>query len=336
MSYYRSRNSLHAVVIGPRIRSTDGSCDRLVYKAVYSAQAIYFIIGVVRHGISQSADELPKQTYSDGMRVIFACLLLYYTGTYMMKLSFIFTLHRIVQNKKYYRYTLYLLIFTGLVITLVIMFWVLFFCRPVSYFWRQVADPDGGSCRAINKMTIASVVHACWILVADIMLGLVLPVLLLRQLQMNIRTKSSVLLLLGLSLLATIATIIRISYVTTLTTADMLRSNNPIILWSTMELATNIITTSATTWKPLLVKLGIITSSEISAPLAALTNSRKLRNQNAFSIELGRSGKGPQTLVEARPAFSEGEVETSSTERILVEREVHVYSDYHGHQRGDY
>lgn len=50
-------------------------------------------------------------------------------------------------------------------------------------------------------MTIASVVHGCWILVADIMLGLVLPVLLLRQLQMNIRAKSSVFVLLGLSLL---------------------------------------------------------------------------------------------------------------------------------------
>lgn len=135
---------------------------------------------------------------------------------------------------------------------------------------------------------------------------------------------------------ATIATIVRISYLTTLTTADMLHSNNPIILWSTMELATNIITTSATTWKSLLVKLGIITGSEVSAPPAALTNSRKLRNQNAFSIELGQSGKGPQTLIEARPAFSEGEVETSSTERILVEREVHVYADYHEYRRNDY
>lgn len=42
MSYYHSRKSLHIVVIGPRIRSTDGSYCRLAYKGrMYNGRGLW-------------------------------------------------------------------------------------------------------------------------------------------------------------------------------------------------------------------------------------------------------------------------------------------------------
>ena len=118
----------------------------------------------------------------------------------MMKLSFIFTLHYIAHIKKWYRYILYILIITGAGLTLFVIFGLAFFCHPANFFWDMYDGTEHGECRPIHQLSIGSIVYSCWVLIADSVLGLVLPIVLLKDLQMDKRTKFSILCILGLSL----------------------------------------------------------------------------------------------------------------------------------------
>jgi hypothetical protein len=92
-------------------------------------------------------------------------------------------------------------------------FWAVFYCDPVRYFWTQRhnfaptsnglngrdtrGETVSGSCKPIKALMAVVIVHAVWTLVADVMLGLVLPVLILWSSQMRTRVKVSVGVLLG-------------------------------------------------------------------------------------------------------------------------------------------
>jgi hypothetical protein len=126
------------------------------------------------------------------------CQLLYYAATYLIKLSFMCTLLRIVTGRRY-TYALYFGIVSGAVISVLTWFWLLFFCSPVSYFWKHLPYPETeGSCKPLVSLTTLTMIHASWILLADLLLGLAMPALLLSKLQMHRSSKLSVLGLLGI------------------------------------------------------------------------------------------------------------------------------------------
>jgi hypothetical protein len=148
----------------------------------------------LRYGLGS---DIPREDSQHGLKVILFGELFYFLTTYLAKLSFIFTLFRIVISKVH-SYTLYLLAITGAVISIFAWFWVLFFCKPVQYFWEQVSDTDDeGSCKSVSSQGIVLTIHAAWALVADISLGLVLPVLLLWNSKMHRKMRASVYVLLG-------------------------------------------------------------------------------------------------------------------------------------------
>ena len=78
-------------------------------------------------------------------------------------------------------------------------FLVLFQCTPYSYFWEQYAGKNG-SCINPAAVPDASIAHSAVSFTTDWILGL-LPIVLIWDLKMNLRTKVSVACLLGLGLL---------------------------------------------------------------------------------------------------------------------------------------
>jgi hypothetical protein len=141
-------------------------------------------------------------------KTVFIGELLYFTTNLLVKLSIIFTLSRIVTTPAH-RLTLYILAGSGFVVTIFTFFWAVFYCDPVRYFWTQRHDfalgEEGpamgsdvsGSCKPISAVMAVVIVHASWTLIADLTLGLVLPVLILWSSQMRTRVKVSVGVLLG-------------------------------------------------------------------------------------------------------------------------------------------
>jgi hypothetical protein len=115
-----------------------------------------------------------------------------------MKLSFIYTLFRVVQNGSY-RYVLYILTATGGILTICVGFWTLFYCDPIKHFWERPLPTVGpGHCKSVASLRTVLLVHAAWILTADLTLGLVIPSLLLNNLHIPLATKVSAWILLGL------------------------------------------------------------------------------------------------------------------------------------------
>ncbi|KAL3458202.1 hypothetical protein BJX64DRAFT_292463 [Aspergillus heterothallicus] len=232
--------------------------------AIYTALGIRYVIGLLRDGLGRHDGDLTPYTYARGMHAGFTCVLLFFASTYLMKLSFIYTLFRVVQ-KQSYRYVLYILTATGGILTICVGFWTLFYCDPIKYFWERPLPTVGpGHCRSVASLRTTLLVHAAWILTADLTLGLVIPSLLLNNLHVPLPTKISAWILLGLGSVASIATVIRIIYLPRLSDRDPLYVNNAAVLWSSIEVATNIVCTSAMTWKPLMVKWGIVHGSQPS------------------------------------------------------------------------
>ncbi|KAL3444401.1 hypothetical protein BJX65DRAFT_310984 [Aspergillus insuetus] len=261
-----------------------------------SALSISYMLGVLRYGFGS---DIPREDSQHGLKVIFIGELFYFLTTYLAKVSFIFTLFRIMISKVH-NYTLYLLAITGTVISIFAWFWILFFCKPVQYFWEQVSDTHGeGSCKSVSSQGVVMTIHAAWVLVADVTLGLVLPVLLLWNSTMHRKMRASVYFLLSVGSVyviitcpppfpvlfvslaeapesltnayppslwavgnsASIATIVRLAYLPRKPAAKPLMANHPIIFWSVVEAAISIICTAGVTLKPLVVRLGVLGSS---------------------------------------------------------------------------
>ncbi|KAL2811630.1 hypothetical protein BJX63DRAFT_398916 [Aspergillus granulosus] len=125
-------------------------------------------------------------------------ILLYSAGTCAIKLSFAVTLYRIVQDTATGGSILEIAGAT-LVVTIYQFATTRFSCRPVDALWNGIdiehyVPPDCNS-RAVFQSSL--LVHSIMILVADVSLGVVIPIILLRRTQMPRAMKISVGLTIG-------------------------------------------------------------------------------------------------------------------------------------------
>ncbi|CEL11018.1 hypothetical protein ASPCAL14125 [Aspergillus calidoustus] len=299
-----------------------------------SALSISYVLGVLRYGLGR---DIPSEASQHGLKVILVGELFYFLTTYLAKLSFIFTLFRIVISKAH-SYTLYLLTISGAAISIFAWFWVLFFCKPVQYFWEQVVDIEGGgSCKSVSSQGIVITIHAAWVLIADMTLGLGLPILLLWNSKMHRKMRASVYFLLGISSVASIATIVRLVYLPRKPVSDPLMANHPIIFWSIVEAAISIICTAGVTLKPLVVRLGVFGSSR----------SRTNPEDSSTAVHRWGMHPGPSAWTQAGGRRSIGhstkwygeplELETRSMPgspademgAIVVRTEIHLHRDHY-------
>ncbi|KAL3495083.1 hypothetical protein BJX62DRAFT_196758 [Aspergillus germanicus] len=221
----------------------------IVGYVVYLARAITLYVGL------RSAIRL-----SDASRVIIAnwlMILLYAIGTWLIKLSFSVTLYQIVRSKVLTA-TIVVLAVATTIITIFEFFWTLFMCNPVEKLWKGPAVE--GSCHPGTTWGISLLVHGGVLLVVDLALGVVVPIVVLRKLQMRTLLKVSVGVTIAVGSLASLATIARIIYTHRLF-KDPAGSSKPLNIWMDVEIAVNIICTAAITLKPLLRKTGILTAS---------------------------------------------------------------------------
>ncbi|KAL3440802.1 hypothetical protein BJX65DRAFT_314454 [Aspergillus insuetus] len=220
---------------------------------IFTAVAILFMVNSWYHF---SADKygLSLETQMTGIKLSFSADMLYLLGTFVTKLSFARTLSRIVQTPRQ-TIVLYATLVVGAIVTVSTIIQGFLYCRPLNFLWEQFSGSGShGHCQAAWTRMTAALVHAAWVLAADVILGLVLPCILLRGCNMSLRTKISVHVLLGLGSIAGVATIIRMPYIATGLGANLKLNDLAALFWEITELAINIICTAAATWKPLFQK----------------------------------------------------------------------------------
>ncbi|KAL2841842.1 hypothetical protein BJY01DRAFT_249338 [Aspergillus pseudoustus] len=310
----------------------------IIATVMNSVLAISYILGVLWYSLGS---HIPREDSQPGLKVVMIGSLFYFLTTYLAKLSFIFTLFRIV-TKRSHSCILHLFIITGAVITVFAWFWVLFFCEPVQFFWEQLASPGiAGSCKAVSSLGAVLTIHAVWVLLADLTLGLVLPVLILWNSQLPRKMKASVYLLLGIGLLASIATIVRLTYLPLKHVSEPLIAHHALIFWSVVEAAISIICSAGVTIKPLMVRLGCLSASRLgeSAGDSYTMRGRESR-RSAARVQAG--GKEQQSRLEGfsdrwymmaprvEPGLQTrgvGCLENGSESRIVVHTEICLHRD---------
>ena len=201
-------------------------------------------------------------------------------------------------------------------------------CSPVKYFWTQATDPYAvlvflgdtdpgksglkpkGHCHSdVDYGMVAIYAQIGLTIVVDIMLGIVMPFAMLRNLNMRRSIKSTAFVVLALGALPSVASIIRLFYAHTFANSNALNSANPLFVWSNVEITWCQIGTALTTLKPLAHRLGFFKRD------SSYSSGASPYNRNKPSPRFGpESRRRRGWLFQNSRRRDRGEVETTMAE----------------------
>jgi hypothetical protein len=172
---------------------------------------------------------------------------------------------------------------------------VIFQCKPISYWWDL--DPThSGTCLSASLVMNFTYVVSALNSFADWTFGL-LPILIVKDLQMKRRVKVIVSTIIGLAAIGSTATIIRLPYTSTLKPykGDFLYRTTDFAIWTTVEVGIGITAGCIATLKPLF-KAALGTTGHNSGMPWSKTP------KGGFHSKTGGSTFGTQALDDLRPA----------------------------------
>jgi hypothetical protein len=160
----------------------------------------YILLRTEYYGLGAHMHSIPSDDFMVASKLIFVGELLYVATTTTTKLSIGVYFLRL--SSKFYQIRI---IYTALTIVMLFstmyFFFLLFQCRPINHLWIQYSV-GGSTGVCLGKRTLANVTyaHAAMSAVTDWAFGL-LPIAFVWKMQMNPRTKVSVIFILSLGFL---------------------------------------------------------------------------------------------------------------------------------------
>jgi len=218
--------------------------------ALFTTTGVCIIFGV-KYGLGKHHSETEPEVYAQGMKFSYLSELFYILTTLFIRLSISMSLIRISVIATY-KIIIYSIIAVVIVFSIAYFFILVFQCSPVDLFWRQFNDGRLGTCVNVDLVEGSTITHSVISFVADWVLGL-LPISLIWNLRLKLTTKISLAAILGLALLAGVATMIRIPYIRILAKEpyEYLLSLAPVAVWAMAEAGLGMIAASAYTLRPL-------------------------------------------------------------------------------------
>ncbi|KAI8659416.1 hypothetical protein NCS56_01158800 [Fusarium sp. Ph1] len=132
----------------------------------------------------------------------------------------------------------------------VIFFWNMFQCSPVEKQWDFRIT--GGHCVSADQIVSAAYAISAMTIISD-WLYAILPIPMLWTVKMTKTAKATVIVILGLGIFASIATLVRLRFLADLTdTDDILFAGTDAMVWTLIEPGVAIIASSLATIRPLL------------------------------------------------------------------------------------
>ena len=177
-------------------------------------------------------------------------------------------------------------------------------CEPISFYWSATRDPSQGHCLNPRVMAGFTYGHAVVSSIGDWTFG-ILPAFLVSGLNMNVRSKVSVFLLLAFANIGSIATLIRIKAIYQIASStDFLYDTFDLAIWSTVEIGIAIMAAAIATYKPLFRSFFSKGSTQKRSFISA-NGGRRLHDSSVF----GHAPPPVMTLQEMekqrKPALSE-------------------------------
>ncbi len=172
-------------------------------KLFYTGYSVSGLYGVA-HGVSTLGDGLTLEQAAIGLRAWWLCEALYVPVSLSVRTSVALFLLQIAVQRVHRRIIL-AVIFSFWAATVPLFFVIVFQCWPVSYFWMQpFPDEPRGTCIDGHIMFYFAILHSAISATCDWVLG-VLPVFMLWKVQLDVRTKLTLSVLLSMGILYAVA-----------------------------------------------------------------------------------------------------------------------------------
>ncbi|PWY63031.1 integral membrane protein, partial [Aspergillus heteromorphus CBS 117.55] len=213
------------------------------------------MIGGSLYGTGKRFAELTPNHRVTAMEYWWLCEVAYCGSSILCKCSICVFLTRITVKRRHL-IGIYAVMACTVVVGLTFMFLLLFQCQPVAYFWTR-ASFDGtvaGRCLNIEVIIAMTYTYSAVAAVCDLAVG-VLPVVIVRKLQMPWRRKVAAVGLCSIACIASSAVIVRMPFVHTFADYDFLYNTYEIAVWSNVEVGVGIVAGSLATLHPLLKHL---------------------------------------------------------------------------------
>ncbi|KAH7020746.1 uncharacterized protein B0I36DRAFT_387602 [Microdochium trichocladiopsis] len=235
----------------------------------FTASTVTCVLATIE-GSGMHTAEVPPERIENALMWLYACYPSIAVTLATSKLSVGCYLLRIT-NKRVHRWIIFLALGATIVASSIFFFVTVLQCRPISFAWEKISET--GTCIDIDTIINIMYAYSALTLFTDIAFTL-LPAWLVFHLQMSLKTKLALTLVLGMACLASTAVIIRFPHLRDFKDPDPLcrlanfffvGASSTISIWTQIEASLAITGGSFATLRPLyrilLVKLGLTTKS---------------------------------------------------------------------------
>ncbi|KAK3680211.1 hypothetical protein LTR78_000589 [Recurvomyces mirabilis] len=283
-------------------------------------------IGGAVYGTGQHLEDLEPSRAERALSFWWACEYFYALATVMMKVSIGFFLLRVAVNKVHVwiiRLTMLLTAVFGGAFAVVLIFQ----CWPIHAFWTL--NPDDGHCVNAEVLSALTYTISAFNVLADWIFAL-LPGFVVKDLQMPLRRKISVAVIMALAAVASTATIVRLPYISSLKESslgwngDFLYDTVGVAIWTTVEVGLGVTAGNIATLWPLVqlirAKFGVATThTDTPMPTPAFGTRGK---SPAMELDGLKSGQGVRTVISSKQYKSQsGWRSRNSSEEYLARPE---------------
>ncbi|KAH6985313.1 hypothetical protein EDB80DRAFT_756783 [Ilyonectria destructans] len=221
----------------------------LIGQLIFTISCIFILIGV-RDGLGRH-NEAIKDDNDEVNALMWQALA---TVTYILDMMFIKLSIGVLLLRlsvlKVYTWILWISLVVITIWSCVIFFWDIFQCNPVAKQWDfRIMS---GHCVAAHQIVAAAYSISAMTILSDWLYAL-LPVPMLWAVKMSKQARATVIIILGLGVFASIATLIRLRFLADLTnTDDILFAGTDAMVWTLVEPGVAIVASSLATIRPLL------------------------------------------------------------------------------------
>ncbi|KAI0167989.1 integral membrane family protein [Pestalotiopsis sp. NC0098] len=212
-----------------------------------------FIFKGVQYGIGRHNKSLDQLDEIQGLKYQALATATYVANMMFIKLSIAVFLLRLAPHNLY-RYILHASILIVSIWSIVLFFWNLFQCHPVEAQWdyRILADDKTAFCVPADEVVAAAYSLSVMTILSDWLYALI-PIPMVWHVKMTKQAKTTVVLVLGLGIFASVATLIRLKFLADLTQLDdLLFATTDTMIWTIVEPGVAIVAASLITIRPLL------------------------------------------------------------------------------------
>ncbi|KAB5545592.1 hypothetical protein GE09DRAFT_967965 [Coniochaeta sp. 2T2.1] len=275
----------------------------LISQAIFTTSCAFILLGV-KSGLGHHNKALAQPDEIESLKWQALATASYILNMMFIKLSYAIFLLRLAVQKRY-RWTLWGSMFVVAVWSTVLFFWDIFQCKPVRAQWDYTIP--GEVCVSSEQIVAAAYALSVMTIVTDWMYAL-MPIPMIWNVKMTKQAKVIVVVLLGLGVFASVATLIRLKFLSDLNdTDDILFAGTDAMVWTLIEPGVAIVASSLVTIRPLLHAMRIkgFMSTENSTALRYGHNNNQPRS----------AGAGPRAYARgSMPGFGRGDIRLADME----------------------